>query len=74
MLHYPPFRTTIHLSAKQNVFLVLTERTGSIVKVENEKTERQSVQFEKEISTASEAGLLGFVLAPDFLESHRAYA
>ncbi|AZV43359.1 quinoprotein glucose dehydrogenase [Peribacillus asahii] len=52
----------------------LTERTGSIVKVDNEKTDRQSVEFEKEISTASEAGLLGFVLAPDFLESHQAYA
>jgi glucose/arabinose dehydrogenase len=57
----------------ENTFY-LTERTGSIVKVENEKTDRQSVKFEKEISTASEAGLLGFVLAPDFLESHRAYA
>lgn len=52
----------------------LTERAGSIVKVENGKMVRQRVIFEKEISTASEAGLLGFVLAPDFLESHRAYA
>jgi len=52
----------------------LTERAGSIVKVESGKMVRQSVEFEKEISTASEAGLLGFVLAPDFLESHRAYA
>lgn len=57
----------------ENTFY-LTERTGSIVKVENEKTERQSVKFEKEVSTASEAGLLGFVLAPDFIESHKAYA
>ncbi|MFC7686686.1 PQQ-dependent sugar dehydrogenase [Ureibacillus sp. GCM10028918] len=57
----------------ENTFY-LTERRGSIVKVENEKMERQSVEFEKEISTASEAGLLGFVLAPDFLESRQAYA
>jgi glucose/arabinose dehydrogenase len=52
----------------------LTERTGSIIKVENEKTDRQSLKFEQEISTASEAGLLGFILAPDFSESHLAYA
>ncbi|MEK5040398.1 PQQ-dependent sugar dehydrogenase [Sporosarcina sp. FSL K6-3457] len=52
----------------------LTERTGNIVKVENGETERQSVELEKELATASEAGLLGFVLAPDFQESNLAYA
>jgi len=52
----------------------LTERTGSVVKVENGETERQSVELEKELATASEAGLLGFVLAPDFQESNLAYA
>lgn len=57
----------------ENTFY-LTERTGSIVEVKNGKTDRQSVEFEKEISTASEAGLLGFELASDFLESQRAYA
>ena len=52
----------------------VTERTGSIVKIENGAIERQSVELEKELATASEAGLLGFVLAPDFQETNRAYA
>lgn len=52
----------------------LTERPGNIVRIENGEVERQSVELEKEIATASEAGLLGFVLAPDFLESNLAYA
>lgn len=52
----------------------LTERPGSIVKIEGEEVERQRVELEKELATASEAGLLGFVLAPDFSESNLAYA
>lgn len=52
----------------------VTERPGSIVKIENGEIERQSVELEKEIATASEAGLLGFLLAPDFPESNLAYA
>ncbi|WP_446685390.1 PQQ-dependent sugar dehydrogenase [Halalkalibacter alkalisediminis] len=52
----------------------LTERPGYIVKIENGVSERQSVALEKDISTAPEAGLLGFVLAPDFAESNLAYA
>lgn len=59
---------------KQGDTFYLTERSGSIVKIEGGKVERQSVVLEKEISTASEAGLLGFVLAPDFSESNLAYA
>ena len=52
----------------------LTERSGDIVKIEEGEVERQRVELEEEISTASEAGLLGFVLAPDFSESNLAYA
>ncbi|WP_234978385.1 PQQ-dependent sugar dehydrogenase [Bacillus tuaregi] len=52
----------------------LTERTGSIVTVEGNKKLRQKVELKKKLSTAAEAGLLGFVLAPDFTESHLAYA
>jgi len=52
----------------------ITERTGSIVRIENDEAERQEVELEHEVSTASEAGLLGFVLAPDFSESNQAYA
>jgi glucose/arabinose dehydrogenase len=57
----------------ENTFY-LTERAGNIVKIENGVIERQSVELEKELATASEAGLLGFVLAPDFPESNLAYA
>ncbi|GEN54945.1 PQQ-dependent sugar dehydrogenase [Halobacillus faecis] len=52
----------------------LTERSGNIVKIEDGEVQRQSVELEEEVSTASEAGLLGFVLAPDFSESNLAYA
>ncbi|MYL71741.1 quinoprotein glucose dehydrogenase [Halobacillus litoralis] len=52
----------------------LTERSGNIVKIKDGEVERQSVELEEDVSTASEAGLLGFVLAPDFSESNLAYA
>jgi len=52
----------------------VTERPGSIVKIEKGEVERQTVELEQSLSTASEAGLLGFVLAPDFSESNLAYA
>lgn len=59
---------------KMNNTFYLTERSGSIVKIENGEMDRQSVELEKEIATASEAGLLGFVLAPNFEELNLAYA
>lgn len=59
---------------KQGETFYLTERPGSIVKIENGKSERQSVELKRELATASEAGLLGFVLAPDFPQSKLAYA
>ncbi|WP_053368458.1 PQQ-dependent sugar dehydrogenase [Bacillus sp. FJAT-27245] len=52
----------------------ISERPGSIVKIENGKAERQRVMLKERLSDASEAGLLGFVLAPDFLSSQLAYA
>ncbi|AST90787.1 PQQ-dependent sugar dehydrogenase [Sutcliffiella cohnii] len=60
--------------AKYDETFYLTEREGSIVKVENGEIERQTVHFKKELATASEAGLLGLVLAPDFSKSNTAYA
>jgi glucose/arabinose dehydrogenase len=60
--------------AKLGNTFYITERPGNIVKIENGEFERQSVELEKELSTASEAGLLGFVLAPDFSESNVAYS
>ena len=59
---------------KQGDTFYLTERSGSIVKIEDGEAIQQEVELEKELATASEAGLLGFVLAPDFSESNVAYS
>ncbi|WP_339254472.1 PQQ-dependent sugar dehydrogenase [Sporosarcina sp. FSL W8-0480] len=56
-----------------NTFYI-TERPGSIVKIENGDVEQQSLKLKKELATAAEAGLLGFVLSPDFTESNEAFA
>lgn len=52
----------------------LSERPGAVVKVEEGRTERQKVEFEKPLATAAEAGFLGFVLSPDFLQTNEAFA
>lgn len=52
----------------------MSERSGTIVKVENGSTSRQRVTLKQDLSQASEAGLLGFVLAPDFQQSSKAFA
>ena len=52
----------------------LTERTGSVVRIENGRLERQRAELAKPLSDAAEAGLLGFVQAPDFAETRMAYA
>lgn len=59
---------------KRGDVFYITERTGSIVKVENGEKEVQDVELELPLSEASEAGLLGFALAPDFEESAKAFA
>ncbi|MGM0901469.1 MAG: PQQ-dependent sugar dehydrogenase [Bacillota bacterium] len=51
----------------------ISEREGSIVKVEEGQQTRQEVVLEKPLAGASEAGLLGFVLAPDFQETGKAF-
>lgn len=55
--------------AKAGDIFYLTERPGNIVKIDNGHVERQEVQLVKEIAAASEAGLLGLVLDPDFTGS-----
>lgn len=52
----------------------ISERTGTIVKIENGQKERQQVELSKPLATSAEAGLLGFVLAPDFLTTKKAFA
>ncbi|WHY86252.1 sorbosone dehydrogenase family protein [Neobacillus novalis] len=51
----------------------LSERTGSIVKIEDGKMERQRVSLEKPLAEAAEAGLLGFVLDPEFAVTQKAF-
>lgn len=52
----------------------LTERPGYITRIENGESVRQTVELNEAVSTVPEAGLLGFVLDPDFLENSTAYA
>lgn len=60
--------------AKLGETFYLSERAGNIVQVEGGKVTRQKVILKKNLSQAAEAGLLGFVLAPDFTSSNKAYA
>lgn len=60
--------------AKSNDVFYLSERPGKIIKIDGNKKNEQQVDLDKEVSTAAEAGLLGFVLAPDFKDSQEAYA
>lgn len=57
-----------------NQVFYVSERTGSIVKIDNGKMERQQVALEKPLAKAAEAGLLGFVLAPQFPTNQKAFA
>lgn len=59
---------------KVNGTFYISERTGSIAKIENGNMERQRVVLRKPRAEAAEAGLLGFVLDPQFAENHQAYA
>ena len=60
--------------ARSDDVFYLSERPGKIIKIDGNKKTEQQVDLEKEVSTAAEAGLLGFVLAPDFKDSQEAYA
>ncbi|CAG7913175.1 Quinoprotein glucose dehydrogenase B [Mammaliicoccus sciuri] len=60
--------------ARSDDVFYLSERPGKIIKIDGNKKTEQQVGLDKEVSTAAEAGLLGFVLAPDFKDSKEAYA
>ncbi|MED3561044.1 sorbosone dehydrogenase family protein [Bacillus xiapuensis] len=60
--------------AKAGQTFYISERTGSIVKIENGQVERQRVRLRKPLARAAEAGLLGLVLDPQFSENHKAFA
>jgi len=59
---------------KSDTALFVTERPGNIVMITEDVVERQQVLLKKQLSAAPEAGLLGFVLAPDFTTTNIAYA
>ncbi|MGI8387630.1 MULTISPECIES: PQQ-dependent sugar dehydrogenase [unclassified Robertmurraya] len=59
--------------AKYEDTFYLNERSGSIVKIENGQMDRQKVELDEDLSATSEAGLLGFVLDPNFSELKLAY-
>ncbi|WP_050180357.1 PQQ-dependent sugar dehydrogenase [Domibacillus robiginosus] len=61
------------IEQSEGIFYI-SERSGTIARVENGQVEHQPVELTSPLSDASEAGLLGFVLAPDFTESKEAYA
>lgn len=52
----------------------ISEREGSIVKLEGNKLTRQAVHLNKDVHGSGEGGFLGFLLAPDFAQSKTAYA
>lgn len=59
---------------KEGETFFLTERTGTITRIDNGDGVRQEVELEQELSLVPEAGLLGFVLDPEFQENNTAYA
>lgn len=54
--------------------IYISEREGSIVKLEGRELTRQSVHLHKAVHGNGEGGFLGFLLAPDFAQSKTAYA
>jgi glucose/arabinose dehydrogenase len=61
--------------AKNGDTFYISERGGTIVKVTPDGDQvRENVKLSEPLSTASEAGLLGFVLKEDFSQSSEAYA
>ena len=52
----------------------ISERPGAVVRVSGGNMTRQRLSLKKGLSQAAEAGFLGFVLAPDFQQTNKAYA
>ncbi|MFD0590014.1 PQQ-dependent sugar dehydrogenase [Paenibacillus sp. GCM10027627] len=54
--------------------IYLSEREGAIVRIEDGKLERETVQLSKAVHHEGEGGFLGLLLAPDFETTGQAYA
>ena len=62
------------VDSKSGDVFYIAERPGSIVKIAEGALIGKEIILKKELSTAPEAGMLGFVLAPNFPTSQVAYA
>ncbi|GKU80582.1 sorbosone dehydrogenase family protein [Paenibacillus sp. L3-i20] len=54
--------------------IYVSEREGTILKIENNELNRQAVRLTKPVHHDGEGGFLGFILAPDFHETGLAFA
>ncbi len=54
--------------------MYVSEREGTIAKIEGTSVKRQEVRLRKPLLSEGEGGFLGFVLAPDFTVSKLAFA
>lgn len=54
--------------------IYISERSGSIVQINDGKQTRQKVRLNRPVKEVGEGGFLGLVLAPDFSETKQAYA
>ncbi|WP_108668792.1 PQQ-dependent sugar dehydrogenase [Peribacillus acanthi] len=52
----------------------ISERTGTIAVIQKGTVQKEQVIFQKRLSSNPEAGLLGFILSPDFQKTGKAYA
>jgi len=59
---------------KHDDIFYISEHPGSIIQIDGESSQRQNVSLNEDLSDNSEAGLLGFVLDPDFAQNNEAFA
>ncbi|QUG43163.1 PQQ-dependent sugar dehydrogenase [Psychrobacillus sp. INOP01] len=64
-----PWSINLH----DNIFYI-SERVGTIARIQGSTVVHEPVQLSDNLAAISEAGLLGFVLKPDFDETGEAYA
>jgi glucose/arabinose dehydrogenase len=54
--------------------IYISERVGTIVRIEGTTLTREQVKLNKAVKQGGEGGFLGFILAPDFATTKQAYA
>ena len=61
------------INLQDNIFYI-SERVGTIARIEGSTVVHEPVNLSEKLATVSEAGLLGFVLKPDFENTREAFA